>query len=73
MKHDPLAALQHPPRVNAIDGDVVVTGDYVCACYTPAAAREKAALLLKAADQADRQNTGSTAAWWGSVGDRTWH
>jgi hypothetical protein len=53
---DPFAAFEEPPRVVAIDGEVVVTGPLVAAAYTPEAARAKAEMLLRQAEEAERQN-----------------
>jgi len=52
---DPYAALNEPPRVFAIEGEVVVSGPYANAAYTPEAARTKVRLLLQAAEEAARQ------------------
>jgi hypothetical protein len=52
---DPYAALDEPPRVVAIKGEVVVSGPYANVAYTPEAARAKAELLRQAADEAARQ------------------
>jgi len=52
---DPYSAFEDPPRVVAVDGDVVVTGPLVAAAYTPKAARAKAELLLRVAEEAEHQ------------------
>jgi hypothetical protein len=52
---DPYAAFEQPPRIVAVDGEVVVTGPMVAAAYTPEAARAKAEMLLRVAREADRQ------------------
>ncbi len=52
---DPFAAFEEPPLVVAINGEVVVTGPLVAAAYTPDAARAKAAMLLRQAEEAERQ------------------
>jgi hypothetical protein len=52
---DPYAAFDEPPRVVAIEGEVVVSGGYVNVAYTPEAARAKAERLWQAAAKAERQ------------------
>jgi hypothetical protein len=54
---DPLAAFVVPPKVKAVDGEVVVIGDGVCAAYTPEAARATAEQLLLAAEFASEQRS----------------
>ena len=52
---DHLAAFTHPPKVKAVDGEVVLIGDGVCAAYTPEAAQTTAEHLLLAAEFAREQ------------------
>lgn len=52
---DPFAAFEEPPCIVALEGEVVVTGPMVAVAYTPQAARAKAGMLLRVAEQAERQ------------------
>jgi len=56
MRH--LDAFEYPPDVKVVDGEVVVSGDLVCAAYTPDAAeqliRQLAAAVQVAREQARR-------------------
>lgn len=53
---DHLAAFVEPPKVKAVDGEVVLIGEGVCAAYTPEAAQATADQLLLAAEFAKEQS-----------------
>ena len=52
MVHDPLAAIDQPPRVTVIDGEVVAIGEGIGVALTPHAARIADERLIEAAERA---------------------
>ena len=54
---DPFGAAAEPPRIKAVEGQVVVIGDGVCTALTPEAAKEAADRLLLAANFAEQHQT----------------
>lgn len=52
MDHDPLAAIDEPPRVTVVDGEVVAIGEGIGVAWTPHAARIAGERLIEAAERA---------------------
>lgn len=52
MAHDPLAAIDQPPRVTVVDGEVVAIGEGIGIAWTPRAARTTGERLIRAAERA---------------------
>jgi hypothetical protein len=53
MARDPLAAIDQPPRVTVVDGEVVAIGEGIGVALTPHAARIAGERLIQAAERAE--------------------